>query len=343
MKYSLLGNTGLLVSRLGFGTMTFGTGKSALGFIYKVGEADARSLVDRCIDAGVNYFNTADVYDYGGAEVVLGKSLSKRRQDVIVATKVGQRMNEGLLNSGLSRRHIIAGAEGSLKRLNTDYIDVYLVHRPDPYTPLEETLDALDFLVREGKVRYLGFSNWPAWLAAKAVGMQQKTAYEPFRVAEVYYSLLGRDLEHEIVPFAADAGIGISVWGPLAGGFLTGKYTRENPGGDKGRLSYINAIPHELERSRRVIDALNQIGKRYGASPAQLSISWLLSRKQVHNVLIGSSNIGQLESNLQAINVEISEDDLKTLDAITTPEPPYPHWQIKSFADPVLRDILQDG
>ena len=223
MQYSRLGDTGLIVSRLAFGAMTFGTGKGPFAAVSKVGPELADQIIGKTLDSGINFFNSADGYTGGQSEEMLGKALGARRKDVVVSTKCGFRSGEPLLHQGLSRQQSLASAEGSLKRLGTDYIDVYLVHRVDPHTPVEETVDALDHLVRQGKVRYVGFSNWPAWMAATAVGIQKQHNYARFRAAEMYYSLVGRDVEYDIVPFLENAGVGMMVWSPLAGGFLTGK------------------------------------------------------------------------------------------------------------------------
>src|SRR5579871_6857170 len=220
MQYARLGDSGLVVSKLAFGAMTFGSSQGIFAHISKVDASLANQLVGKAMDAGVNFFNTADGYTGGQSEEILGGALRARRKDVVIATKVGFRTGDALLHQGLSRQHIMASAEGSLRRLATDYIDVYLAHKHDPYTPLEETLETLDDLVRQGKVRYTGFSNWPAWLASKAVGFQNQHDWARFRAAELYYSLIGRDVEHELAPFTQDAGIGIMAWSPLAGGIL---------------------------------------------------------------------------------------------------------------------------
>src|SRR5687768_4660266 len=246
MRYQRFGNTGLVVSRLAFGAMTFGTGN--IPAVYKVGDGDAARLVDRALDAGVNFFDTADAYADGNSERMLGKILGARRPNVVVATKVGMRVGPGLLDTGLSRRHVLAACDASLARLGTDYIDLYIVHRFDPHTPLEETLAALDQLVRAGKVRYIAFSNWSAWQAAKAVGIQEKNGYARFAGAQLYYSLVGRDAEHELMPFVEDAGIGTMIWSPLAGGFLSGKYTRESLKQADNRLSGFDFLPFDKEQ-----------------------------------------------------------------------------------------------
>ncbi len=340
MQYTRLGNTGLVLSRFAFGCMTFGSGEGALGSVYKVDQAAANELVARALDAGINFFDTADAYATGQSEAMLGQALGKRRQEVVIATKVGNRMSEALIDQGLSRQHILASVQASLKRLNTDYIDVYLVHRLDPYTPIEETLEALDSVVRQGMVRYIGFSNWPTWLVAKAVGLQREHNWAQFRAAEMYYSLVGRDLEHEMVPFVEDAGIGIMVWSPLAGGFLTGKYTRENPGGDGGRLTGFDIIPFDREHGYDVVEKLREIGMQHKASPAQVALAWLLSRPFITSVLVGASKMSQLQDNLGAASLELSNDEIATLDTLTEPAAIYPNWFNASIYDAQVRDAL---
>jgi aryl-alcohol dehydrogenase-like predicted oxidoreductase len=340
MQYTRLGNTGLVVSKCAFGCMTFGSGEGAFSSVYKVDQATANELVARAFDEGINFFNTADAYANGQSEIMLGQALGRRRQDVVIATKVGNRMSQALIDQGLSRQHILASVQASLKRLNTDYIDVYLVHRLDPYTPLEETLEALDTVVKQGMVRYIGFSNWPAWLAAKAVGIQQKHDWAQFRAAEMYYSLVGRDLEYEIVPFVEDAGIGIMVWSPLASGFLSGKYTRENPQGDGGRLTGFDILPFDREHGYDVVEKLREIGRQHQASPAQVALAWLLSRPYVTSILVGASKMSQLHDNLGAISLELSADELATLNTLTEPRAIYPNWFNASIYDAQVRDAL---
>ncbi|MBA2677448.1 MAG: aldo/keto reductase [Ktedonobacteraceae bacterium] len=342
MHYTRLGNTGLIVSRMAFGSMTFGSGEGAFGSVYKVDQAGANNLVARALDAGINFFNTADAYANGQSEEMLGHALGKRRQEVVIASKVGNRMSDVLIDQGLSRQHILASIQGSLKRLGSDYLDLYLVHRLDPYTPLEETLEALNYVVQQGMVRYLGFSNWPAWLAAKAIGLQREHGWSQFRAAEMYYSLVGRDLEHEIVPFAQDAGVGITVWSPLAGGFLSGKYTRENPGGDGGRLTGFDFIPFDRGHGYDVVDRLREIGEQHSASPAQVALAWLLSRPHVASVLVGASKIDQLDNNIGAAQLELSTDELTALDKLTEPAAPYPNWFNANIYDAPVHDALNN-
>jgi aryl-alcohol dehydrogenase-like predicted oxidoreductase len=328
MQYSRLGGTGLIVSKFALGSMTFGSDPTGpFASTYKVDQATANDLVARAIDAGVNYFNSADVYAGGDSERILGKAIGAKRQQVVIATKVGNRMGPGLVEAGLSRRHILSAADASLARLGTDYIDVYLAHKVDALTPIEETLDALEELVRAGKVRYVGFSNWPAWLAAKAVGIQRERGYRQFRGAEMYYSLVGRDLEHDVVPFCTDAGIGVMVWSPLAGGFLSGKYTRAKPKGESGdRLGGLEFLPYDKDRGYALVDLLTSIGKARGATPAQVSLAWLLTRPAVASVLVGASSRRQLDENLKATDIQLTADDLAALDAATRPTAVYPNW-----------------
>jgi aryl-alcohol dehydrogenase-like predicted oxidoreductase len=328
MQYSRLGGTGLIVSKFALGSMTFGSDPTGpFASTYKVDQAAANDLVARAIDAGVNYFNSADVYASGDSERILGKAIGAKRQQVVIATKVGNRMGPGLVEAGLSRRHILAAADASLERLGTDYIDVYLVHKVDALTPIEETVEALEELVRAGKVRYVGFSNWPAWMAAKAVGIQRTRGYQQFRGAEMYYSLVGRDLEHEVAPFCVDAGIGVMVWSPLAGGFLSGKYTRAKPKGESGdRLGGFEFLPYDREQGYRLIDLLQSIGAKRGATPAQTSLAWLLTRPAVASILVGASNRRQLDENLKAADVQLTAEDLAALDTATKPAAIYPNW-----------------
>ena len=341
MQYARLGDTGLVVSRLAFGAMTFGTSQGIFASVAKVSGQDlANELIAKALDAGVNHFNTADVYTAGQSEQMLGKALGTRRKDVVISTKVGGRSGQALLQQGLSRQHILASAEDSLRRLGTDYIDVYLVHRVDLITPIEETLEALDTLARTGKVRYIGFSNWNAWRAAKAVGLQKQNGWAPFRAAEMYYSLVGRDLEHEIVPFVQDAGIGVMPWSPLAGGLLSGKYTRQNPKGDGGRSSTFDFLPHDRENVYDVIERVRAIGAAHNASPAQVSLAWMLTKPFVSSILLGANKMAQLEDNLGAVNVQLSPEELADLDKLTAPSAMYPNWFTDMITDAAVRDAL---
>jgi aryl-alcohol dehydrogenase-like predicted oxidoreductase len=342
MQYSRLGDTGLIVSRLAFGSMTFGSSTNpAFAAVYKVEQTGADALVGRALDAGITFFNSADAYAAGESERMLGAALGTKRKEVVIATKVGNRTGPGLIETGLSRGHILAAAEGSLRRLGTDYIDVYLVHKVDTLTPIEETIEALEDLVRQGKVRYVGFSNWPAWMASKAIGIQRAHRWSAFRAAEMYYSLVGRDVEHEIVPLCADAGVGIMVWSPLAGGFLSGKYTRANPKGAGGdRLGGFDILPFDRQRGFDVVDLLQSVAAARGASPAQIALAWLLTRPGVSTILVGASKPAQLEDNLKAVDITLDADELRQLDAATASAPPYPHWFTPRVADGMAHAAL---
>jgi aryl-alcohol dehydrogenase-like predicted oxidoreductase len=317
--------------------MTFGSGQGPFAAVSKVDAALAAKMIAKTLDAGINHFNTADGYTGGQSEEMLGHALGAKRKDVVISTKVGFRSAPALLHQGLSRQHILASCEGSLKRLGTDYIDVYLVHRVDLNTPIEETVAALETLVQQGKVRYVGFSNWPAWMAAKAVGIQKATGASQFRAAELYYSLLGREFEHDLEPFVHDAGIGVFVWSPLAGGFLTGKYTRENPQGDGGRLTGFDMLPYDRAKAHDLVDELRVIAKAHNVSPAQIALAWLLTKRSIASVLIGANKIGQLDDNLAAVDVKLSADEIKKLEEMTSAPLPYPHWFTQRVQDqPVM-------
>jgi aryl-alcohol dehydrogenase-like predicted oxidoreductase len=334
MQYARLGETGLIVSRLALGSMTFGAGSGIFASVAKVDQKGANDLVARAIEGGINFFNSADVYAGGESERILGKAIGAKRREVVIATKLGNRMSPALIDVGLSRQHVFAAADASLERLGTDYIDVYLVHKVDTLTPIEETIEALETLVRAGKVRYVGFSNWQAWQAAKAVGIQKQRGWSLFRAAEMYYSLVGRDLEHEIAPFCLDAGIGVMVWSPLAGGFLSGKYTRAKPKGESGdRLGGFDFLPYDRERGYQLIEQLRTIGEKRGATPAQVSLAWLLTRPSVASILIGASSAAQLADNVAAVDVKLAPEDLAALDSATRPTHPYPHWFTERVAD----------
>ena len=340
MKYARLGNTGLIVSRLSLGTMTFGSDPS-MPNIYKVSSEDARQMVETALGAGVNFFDTANGYSKGESETMLGELLGARRKDVVVATKVGFRSGDAVTAAGLSRRHVLEACDASLRRLNTDYVDLYIVHKEDPYTPLEETLSALDSLVRAGKVRYLGFSNWAAWKAAAALEMQKARGWARFTSGQMYYSLVGRDVEHDVAPFLKHSGLTMNVWSPLAGGFLSGKYTRENlKDDDDNRLSGSDFLPTDKELGFRVVERMREAASARGASVAQVALAWLLSKPFVSSIIVGATKLHQLEDNLKAVEVELSREELNELDAMTAPAPLYPHWFNNNLVDAKHKEIL---
>ena len=338
MKYARLGNSGLVVSRIALGTMTFG---SRYGTIAKVDQAGANDIVALALDAGVNLFDTADQYSGGQSEEILGKALGRRRGEVAVATKVGLRMSENLLDAGLSARHVVASAEASLRRLGTDYVDLLQFHIPDPHTPLEETLLALDDLVRRGLVRYVGFCNFPAWQAALALGIQRERGYAPFVSAQMYYSLLGRDLEHEVVPLARYAGLGILHWSPLAGGFLSGKYTREKAGQGGYRRANLDFPSIDGKLGYDIVERLGEAARSHGATVAQTALAWTLSKSFVSSVTVEASSAGQLEDNLGAVDLDLTSEELGELDELTAPATPYPNWMIERFPDAPVEQVLR--
>jgi aryl-alcohol dehydrogenase-like predicted oxidoreductase len=326
MELRNLGSTGLKVSVLSFGTMAFGgTGRhSAVG---STGVDDARRQVDRCLEAGVNLFDTADVYSDGRSEEILGRALAGRRQRVVLATKVNGPMGEGPNDRGQSRAHIIRGCEDSLRRLGTDWIDLYQVHSWDGDTPLEETLSALTDLVRAGKARYIGCSNYAAWQLMKALAVSQRLGLERYATQQIDYSLLVREAEYELVPIAIAEGVGILVWSPLAGGFLSGKIRPDQPPpagtrwaqqGDQGRF--------DVEHGFRVVELLREIAADHGASPAQVALNWLTRRAGVSSIIVGARTEEQLVDNLAATRWALTDDELQRLNELTQPRILYPYW-----------------
>jgi aryl-alcohol dehydrogenase-like predicted oxidoreductase len=332
MQYTLLGNTGLTVSRLAFGAMTFTAGNKDLGAIYKVGADLAGELVGRALESGINFFDTADGYAGGESEAMLGAALKPHRDQIVIATKVGFRTGPALTRAGLSRRHILWSVDQSLKRLGTDWIDVYIAHREDPYTPLEETLSALDAVVRAGKVRYLGFSNWSAWKAAAAIEIQKANGLAPFTHGQMYYSLVGRDVERDIVPMMRHYGLGLTVWSPLASGFLSGKYTRQTLSDPSNRLSGFDILPFDKEQGFRLVERMRAIANAHDASVAQVAIAWLLAREAVTSVIVGSTKVSQLEDNLKAVAVTLTAAQTAELDAATVLAPVYPNFFMDNIA-----------
>ncbi|WP_376097786.1 aldo/keto reductase [Roseomonas sp. CCTCC AB2023176] len=340
MQYATFGNTGLAVSRLAFGAMTFTAGNQDMAAVYKVGALDADRLVGQALDAGVTFFDTADGYANGESETILGNALRGRRDEVVIATKVGFRTGQPITQAGLSRRHILWSVDQSLRRLGTDWIDAYIVHKEDPFTPLEETLETLDAVVRAGKVRYLGFSNWSAWKVAAAMEIQRARGLAPFTHGQMHYSLVGRDVERDVIPMMARYGLGMTVWSPLASGFLSGKYTRENLTDSDNRLSGFDIMPFDKEAGFAVVERMREIAAGHGASVAQVAIAWLLAKPGVTSVLLGASKPHQLADNLGAAEVRLTAEEVAALDAITTPPEVYPNWFIERLVDARHRDVL---
>ncbi len=331
MKYNLLGNTGLKVSELCLGTMTFG-GKGYFAHIGKLGQQAADELVAKSIEGGINFIDTANVYSEGLSEEITGqaiRNLNIHRDDLVIATKVRGRMHEGPNGSGLTRKHILQAAEASLKRLNMDYIDLYQIHGFDALTPIEETIDALDSLVKSGKVRYIGCSNLAAWHIMKAADYSRYHHLAKFVSLQAYYTIAGRDLEREIVPLLHDQQIGLMVWSPLAGGLLSGKYKR-NGEAEAGSRRINFDFPHvDKDRAFDIIDVLEPMAKEKNATIAQLSLAWLLHQPVVTTVIIGANKMGQLEDNLKSIDIKFTAEELQKLDEISKLPREYPGWMME--------------
>jgi aryl-alcohol dehydrogenase-like predicted oxidoreductase len=330
MKYNQLGRTGLFVSELCLGTMTFG-GKGFWTAIGTLGQKDADALVSRALDAGVNFIDTANVYSEGESEKLTGQAIKNsgvRREDIVLATKFYGKMGPGPNDKGASRKHIIESVKESLKRLNTDYIDLYQIHALDVVTPLEETLRALETLVAHGHVRYIGCSNWPAWKIAQANTIADFRGTARFETLQAYYTLAGRDLEREIVPMLDDQRMGLMVWSPLAGGLLSGKYDR-NGGPDGARRAAFDFPPVNKDRAYDCIDAMKPIAEAHGVSVAQIALAWLLHQKAVTTVIIGAKKLEQLDDNLASVNVRLSAEDLAALGKVSALPPEYPGWMIE--------------
>lgn len=322
----LLGNSGLHVSALALGTMTFG----GVGYQASMGTIqveEATRMVDICLDRGVNLFDTADVYSNGLSEEILGKALGSRRADVLIATKVNGPMGTGPNDRGQSRHHIMRACEASLRRLGTDWIDLYQVHSIDELAPMEETLRALDDLVRQGKVRYIGCSDYSSWHLMKAIAISERYGLERYASLQPYYSLVARELEHALLPVCLDQGVGVIVFSPLAAGFLTGKQRRGQDVPEGTRRAVVgNTGPMDLEHGFDIIDELDEIAQRRCVSIAQVALNWLLRRPGISSVLIGARTIEQLEDNLQAATWELTAEEVARLDRVSFRPLPYPFW-----------------
>jgi aryl-alcohol dehydrogenase-like predicted oxidoreductase len=335
MRYRQLGTSGLRVSVLTMGTMTFG-GKGGFASVGSTGVEEARRQVDLCLDAGVNLIDTANVYSGGLSEEIVGEVLEGRRDQVLVATKARMPMGGGPNDAGLSRHHLVTQCEASLRRLRTDRIDLYQVHEWDGQTPLTETLQALDDLVRAGKVRYVGCSNYAGWQLMKALGVAEREGLGRFCSQQIHYTLQAREAEYELVPIAIDQGLGVLVWSPLAGGLLTGKYRRGEPGPERSRLlsGWDEPPVRDQDKLYDVVDVLVEVAKDRGASPAQVALAWLLERPTVTSVIVGARTTEQLLDNLGAAELSLTGDELDRLERVSRPPLLYPYWhQAKTAAD----------
>jgi aryl-alcohol dehydrogenase-like predicted oxidoreductase len=327
MNYRSLGRTGLRVSELCFGTMTFG-GDGMYKAIGGTAQAEADRLVGVCLDAGINFFDTADVYSGGRAEQILGKALGTRRREVVVATKVRGRVGPGPNAVGLSRGHILDSVDASLQRLGTDYIDLYQIHGYDALAPWEETMRALDDLVRAGKVRYIGASNLAAWHLMKALGISAREGLARFETIQSYYSIAGRDLERELCPLMESEQVGLLIWSPLAGGFLSGKFSRDQKGPEGTRRASFNFPPVDEARGYAVLDVLAEVAREHQVSVARVALAWLLHQKVTTSVIVGARDDAQLRDNLAAPEVKLAPAELERLDKVSALPPEYPGWMI---------------
>jgi aryl-alcohol dehydrogenase-like predicted oxidoreductase len=330
MRMRFLGKTGIKVSEICLGAMTFG-GRGYWKYIGELEQKDADILVMTALDTGVNFFDVADVYSEGLAEEMLGKALGNSRKDIILATKVRGRTGKGPNDVGLSRNHIIEACNASLKRLGTDYIDLYQVHSFDPYTPLEETLRALDDLVRTGKIRYIGASNYTGWQLMKALSVSDKYYLERFVTLQAFYSLVARDLENELVPLSLDQKLGILPWSPLGGGFLTGKYRRGKKRPENARRTdpENQFLQFDEEKGYDIVDELEKIAHNHNATITQAALNYLLRKPGVSSVIIGVKNKRQLSDDLKSSDWEITPEEVSSLDAISEPPRVYPYWMLK--------------
>ena len=333
MQYRKFGRTGLFVSELCLGTMTFGGSSGIWGQIGDLQQSEAEALVGRALDAGINFIDTADVYSEGQSEVITGqalKNLKVPRDKVVVATKVlGETGSKGVNSAGASRYHIMDGVKASLRRLQLDHIDLYQIHGFDPATRIEETVEALDTLVRQGHVRYVGVSNWAAWQIVKALGIAERKGLARFESLQAYYTIAGRDLERELVPMMRGEEVGLMVWSPLAGGFLSGKYSRDGDAEQGSRRVAFDFPPVDRPRADACIDAMRQVAEARGVSVAQVALAWLLHRKAVTSVIVGAKRLDQLEDNIAATELSLSDAELDALDAVSALPPEYPGWMFE--------------
>jgi aryl-alcohol dehydrogenase-like predicted oxidoreductase len=333
MEYRLLGRSGLKISALTMGTMTIG-GRGKFAQVGSVGLEETRRLIDLCIDAGINLIDTANVYSNGGSEEIVGEALGgKRKRDVLIATKARFRMGDGPNDEGLSRYHLIRQCEASLKRLRTDVIDLYQVHEWDGQTPLEETLEALDSLVRQGKVRYIGCSNYSAWHIMKALGISEREHRQRFVSQQIHYTLEAREAEYELLPIAIDQGLGVLVWSPLAGGLLSGKHRRNQTPETARQLAGWSEPPiRDQNRLWNIVDTLVAIADGHGVSAAQVALAWLLGRAPVTSVIVGGRTEAQFKDNLGAANLKLTAEERKRLDDVSLLPLLYPYWHQRNSA-----------
>lgn len=337
MRYAALGQSGLIVSRITLGCLTFGARQGSA--IYKVDQAEATRIVARAFDHGITAFDTSDLYADGVSEQFLGVAIKGIRSRVVLTTKAGFRTGPDIADAGLSRRHLMRSIDASLTRLGTDHVDLFLAHKEDPLTPLDETLRALDDIVRAGKARHVGFSNWSAWRAATALERQRRSGYAPFVNGQVNYSLVQRDAEYDLLPFMQECGIGATAWSPLAGGLLTGKYDRESIAQTGTRVA-VSSLPYDREKGLAVVEVLRAVAGEIGATPAQVAIAWALHRPVVASALVGVSRLDQLDTLIDGATLALDPEQVARLEAAMPLPPLYPHWHIEGAHDHVAYAAL---
>ncbi|MFO7848002.1 MAG: aldo/keto reductase [Balneolaceae bacterium] len=332
MDYKLLGNTGLFVSELSFGTMSFG----GEGFWKSVGEQqqeEADELIQMAVDAGINFIDTANVYSFGQSEEILGNSIDNlglNPNELVISTKVRGAMGEGPNEQGLSRYHIFNSVEDSLERLNLEHIDLLYVHGVDSVMPIEEIMKNLNDIVDSGYVRYIGVSNWPAWMVAQANEMARHRGWHQFKAMQYYYSLSARDAEEALIPYADSENLAFVPWSPLAGGFLTGKFTRDQEtSGENARRDEFDFPPIDKEKAYDIVDVLKEIANKHSVTVAETALAWVRHQKGVTSTLIGAKNTDQLASNLRSADIELTSDDLQALDEISAVPARYPFWMVE--------------
>jgi aryl-alcohol dehydrogenase-like predicted oxidoreductase len=333
VKYRLLGRTGMYVSEISLGAITIGGTGPAWSMVGGLQLAEAEWIVHTALDAGVNMIDTADAYGDGQSEEHLGHILKGRRDDVVLATKGHARTGAGPNDVGQSRLHLMQGIEASLRRLNTDHIDIYMMHNFDHLTDVEETLRALDDAIHQGKIRYIAAANFAAWQVSKALGISARNNLNRFASVQSYYSLAGRDAEHDLIPMAEDEGVGMTVWAPLAGGFLTGKFTREgnDENARRAQPGYPNFPPVDFERGYDILDVIRAVAKRHDATVAQVSLAWLLTRPAITSVTVSARKVEQITENIGAVEITLTEQDLTELDEVSQQAPTYPKWVWDGF------------
>jgi len=346
MQYRKFGRTGLFVSELCLGTMTFGGASGIWGQIGNLQQSEAESLVGRALDAGINFIDTADVYSEGLSETITGqalKNLKVPRENVVVATKVFGETGKTANAAGASRYHIMDGVKASLRRLQLDHIDLYQIHGFDPVTPIEETVRALDNLVQQGHVRYVGVSNWAAWQIMKALGIAERQGLARFESLQAYYTIAGRDLERELAPMLQSESLGLMVWSPLAGGLLSGKYGRGTEAEKGSRRTSFDFPPVNVERAYDCIDVMRQLAEARKVSVAQIALAWLLHQPVVTSVIVGAKRVAQLDDNIAATAIRLSADELAELGKVSALPSEYPGWMLERQGGARAKRLAESG